>query len=64
MNRLTGVCSREIVYMFLVCHVSGLVRNFNTEIFSKTINVINVKLCMTVLLIELYLFIPLSLQSP
>ena len=35
--------------------------NFNIGIFSDTIDVINVKLCMMVLLIELYLFIPLSM---
>ena len=34
--------------------------NFNGAIFSDGINVINIKMCMTVLLIELYLFIPLS----
>ena len=46
--------------MFLVCQVSGLVENFNTGIFSDTTNVINVIVCMMVLLIELYLFTPLS----
>ena len=35
-------------------------KNFNAVIFSDTINVINVKLCMMVLLSELYLFISLS----
>ena len=34
--------------MFLVDQVSGLVENFNIEIFSHMINVINVKLCMMV----------------
>ena len=34
--------------------------NFNIGIFSDTLNGINVKLCMIVLLIELYLFVPLS----
>ena len=34
--------------MFLVSLVSGLVENFNIGIFSDTINVINVKLCMMV----------------
>ena len=52
--------SREIM-MFLVSQVSGLVENFKIGIFSDIINVINVKLCMMVLLIELYLFIPLSI---
>ena len=41
--------------------VSGLVNNFNTGIFSDTINV---KLCMTALITELYLFIPLSVALP
>ena len=45
---------------FFVSQVSGLVENFTIEISSDTINVINVKLCMMVLLSELYLFIPLS----
>ena len=35
-------------------------KNFNFVIFSDTINMINVKLCMMVVLIELYPFIPLS----
>ena len=46
--------------MFLVCQVSGLVENFNTGIFSDTINVINVKLCMMVVLNKLYPFIRFS----
>ena len=46
--------------MFLVGQVSGLVKNFNIEIFSDTRNVINVKLCLLILHIELYLFITLS----
>ena len=45
--------------MILVGQVSGLVKNFNIGIFSDTINVINVKLCVMVLLMELDLFIPL-----
>ena len=36
-------------------------KNFNVAIFSYTIKVINVKLCMMVLFIELYTFIPLSM---
>ena len=55
-----SACSREILYMFLVSQVSGLVEKFNIGIFSDTINVINVKLCMMVLHIELYLFSTLS----
>ena len=39
--------------------VSTYDQNFNT-IFSNTINVINVKLCLMVVFIELYPFIPLS----
>ena len=49
--------SREIINIFFVGQVSGLVESFNTGIYSDTINV---KFCMIVLLIELYLFIPLS----
>ena len=41
----------------MVSQVSGLVEN---GVFTDTINAINVKLCMLVLLTELYLFIPLS----
>ena len=55
-----GVYSREIINIFLVGQVSGLVENFSIGIFSDTIYVINVKVCMMVLLIELYLFIPFS----
>ena len=51
MNFAAGVCSREIIYMFLVNHVSGCVNNFKTGIFSDTINVIDFKLCMMVLFI-------------
>ena len=40
MNCATDVCSREIIYMLLVSQVSGLVENFNTGIFSDTINVV------------------------
>ena len=46
--------------VFFINEVSGLVENFNIEIYLDTINAMNVKLCMMVLLIELYLFIPLS----
>ena len=54
------MCSREIIYMFLNGQMSGLVKHFNTGIFSNTINVINVKLCMTVLHLQLYLFITVT----
>ena len=40
--------------------VSWFHRDFNVGIFSDTINVVNVKLCMMVVLIALYLFIPFS----
>ena len=40
--------------------MSGLVENVNIGIFLDTIYVINVELCMMVLHIDLYLFIPLS----
>ena len=52
--------SREIINMFFISQVSGLAQNFDMGIYSHTVNVINVKLCMMVLLLELYLFIPLS----
>ena len=39
--------------------MSGLVENFNIRIYTDTVNVINVKLCIMVLLVEFYLFIPL-----
>ena len=45
---------------FFVGQVSGLVENLNIGIYSHTINVINVKLCMMALYIELYLVIRLS----
>ena len=35
-------------------------KNFDIAIFSNTINIINVKLCMMVVLIKLYLFMSLS----
>ena len=57
---MTGVYSREIINMFLVGQVSWLVKNFHIGIYSDTVNVINVKLCVMALLTELNLFIPLS----
>ena len=50
----------EIIDMFFVCQVSGLVTNFYIWIYLDIVNVICVKLCMMVLHIELYLFISLS----
>ena len=47
--------------MLFIGQVSKFVRNFNIVMYSSTINVINVKLCMMVLPIELYLFTPISL---
>ena len=58
------MCSREIIYMFLIGQMSGLVENFNIGIFSDTINVIYVKFLHEVLHIELYLFITLSVTLP
>ena len=60
MISMTGVYFRDVINMVLVGQVSELVENINIEIYSGTINVINLKLCMMVLFIELYLFIPLS----
>ena len=48
----SGVCSKEIICMFLVGQVSGLVRNFYVGNFSYTKNVINTELCMMVLYIR------------
>ena len=56
----SGVYSRETINIFCFGRVSGHVENFNIGIYSDSINVLNVKICMMVLLIELYLFIPLS----
>ena len=55
-----GVCSGEKIYMFLVCQVSWLVRNFNFRSFSDTIKVVIAKFCTMVLHSECYLFITLS----
>ena len=56
-NCVTGVCSREIIYMFSVGQESGLVENFNTGNFLDTITVIDVKLCRMVLHIKCYLLL-------
>ena len=49
--------SREIMNMFFIGQVCGLVKNLNIGIYSDTINVINIKLWMMELLTELsYLF--------
>ena len=47
--------------MFLVSQVSGLVENFKIGIFSDIINVINVKLCVMALCIELCLSLSVTL---
>ena len=52
--------SRETINMFFVGQVSGLVENFNIWIYSDAINVINIKLCVMVLLFEVYISISLS----
>ena len=41
----------------------GFVENINIGVYSGNINLINVKLCMTVQLTEFHLFIPLSVAS-
>ena len=46
--------------MFFVGQVTGLAENFNFGIYSDTLSVKNVKLCMIVLLIEIDLLIPPS----
>ena len=56
---LCYVIKRDNWY-FSVGQVSGLGVNCNIGIYSDIINLINIKLCMMLLLIEFYLFIPLS----
>ena len=46
--------------MFFISKVSRLVENIDGGIYLDTINVINIKLSMMTLHIELYLFIPFS----
>ena len=70
--RVTDTCSSEIFSMLYASQVSWLVENFNIRIYSDTINMtkvysdtinmtnVKIKICMMVLLIELYLFVPLS----
>ena len=58
---VTRVYLGEVTNIFFVCQMSGLVeKTFSIRIYTATINVISVKFCMMVLLIELYLFILLS----
>ena len=48
---------RPAAKLYVVCS-----KNFNIAIFSDSINMINVKLCMMVVLVELYPLIPLSVS--
>ena len=59
----SGVYPVVIINMLFVSQVSLHVKNFNIWVYLCTINVMNVKLCMMVLLIELYMFI-VSHYSP
>ena len=59
---VTGLYSREMINMFFIGQVCWHVKSFKIEIYSDTINIINVKLRFMVLLIELYLFTPLSVN--
>ena len=53
---VTDLYSRKIINRIFFSKVSGLVESFNIWIYSDTLKVINVKLYMMVLFIELYLF--------
>ena len=55
------VFSRAKISIFFVGQVSRLEENVNIGIYSDTINVINVKLCVWIQLTELYLFMPPSM---
>ena len=55
----SDVYSREIISIFVSVKCLRLLKT-NIGIYSDTINAINFKLCMVILLIEIYLFIPLS----
>ena len=57
--RYVRVCNNQSWLTGLVIFWHG--ENLNVLIFSNTINVKNVRLCMMVLLTELYLFISLSM---
>ena len=57
---VTGVYVREIIKYFFIDQLFGLIENVNIGIYLDTIKAINVKLCMMVLLIELYLLISCS----
>ena len=49
-----------MTFISFIGQVSEFVKNYNMGICSDTINVMNVKSCMMVLLTEFYLLIPLS----
>ena len=49
-----------MISLRLALRVSVCGRNFNVATFSEIVNMLNVKLCMMVVLIELYPLIPLS----
>ena len=53
----SDVCLRDIINKVLVGHLCGLVENVKTGIFADAINI---KICMMLLLLNLYLFRPLS----
>ena len=58
---VTSVYLQEIINTVFVCVSVGACQKLeHYSFFSDTINVINIKRCMMVLLIELFLFIPLS----
>ena len=59
-----GVYSREIIKMCFVGQASGLFEKFSIWIYADTINVINVKLCMVLLLIKLYMLYYFKLHWP
>ena len=49
-----GLYSREIINMFFVGQVSGLVETFNTGIYSDTLIMTNVKRCKTKLFFSIF----------
>ena len=56
-----GVYSREIINILSSVKCLGLLKKLlHSGIFSHTVNVINVKLCIMVLLIALHVYSPLS----
>ena len=58
---VTPVCIQgRLINIFSSVKCLGLLKTFNIGIYSDSKNVINVKLYMMILLIELDLFIPVS----